>query len=52
MTLYAISPLSFDPKYIDLTGVKAAQLAKKRQALSGSQQQIATNNAELQTLNS
>ncbi len=41
----------FDPKYIDLTGVKAAQLAQKRQALSGSQQQIATNNAELQRLN-
>jgi len=41
----------FDPKYIDLTGVKAAQLAEKRQALSGSEQQIATNNTELQTLN-
>jgi len=41
----------FDAKYIDLTGVKAAQLAQKRQALSGSQQQIATNNAELQRLN-
>ncbi|MFA0811030.1 AAA family ATPase [Microbulbifer epialgicus] len=41
----------FDPKYIDLTCVKAAQLEQKRQALSGSQQQIATNKAELQKLN-
>lgn len=41
----------FDPKYIDLSGIKAAQLAQKRQSLSGSQQQIATNNAELQSLN-
>ena len=40
-----------DGKYIDITGVKAAQLAQKRQALSGAQQQISTNNAELQKLN-
>jgi len=41
----------FDQRYIDLTGVKAAQLAQKRQALSGYQQQIETSNAELQRLN-
>lgn len=41
----------FDAKYIDLTGVKAVQLAQKRQALSGSQQQIENNNGELQRLN-
>jgi len=39
-----------DVRYIDLTGVKAAQLVQKRQALAGAQQQIITNNAELQRL--
>lgn len=39
-----------DARYIDLAGVKAAQLAQKRQALAGAQQQIVTSNAELQRL--
>lgn len=39
-----------DGKYIDLVGVKAVLLAQKRQALAGAQQQIATNNEELQKL--
>lgn len=39
-----------DAKYIDLTGVKAADLVQKRQALSGAHQQTATNTQELQRL--
>ncbi|MBV1929052.1 MAG: AAA family ATPase [Gammaproteobacteria bacterium] len=39
-----------DARYIDLTGVKAAQLMQKRLSLTGYQQQLVTNNTELQTL--
>ena len=39
-----------DIRYIDLTGVKAAELSTKRQELAGYEQQILTNNAELQKL--
>ncbi|QPI62864.1 AAA family ATPase [Vreelandella venusta] len=39
-----------DARYIDLTGVKASELARKRQALSGSEQQISINENELQKL--
>ena len=39
-----------DPKYIDLVGAKASLLAQKRQGLAGAQQQIQTNTAELQEI--
>ncbi|WMY73330.1 AAA family ATPase [Buttiauxella selenatireducens] len=39
-----------DSKYIDLTGIKAAQLKDKRLTLSGANQQLEANNAELQKL--
>lgn len=37
----------FDGRYIDLIGVKATTLAKKRQSLAGSEQQRKTNTEEL-----
>lgn len=42
--------MEIDPKYIDLTGVKAAQLLQKRQTLTGAQQQIDANKTELQKI--
>lgn len=41
-----------DPKYIDLTGQKAALLEQKRQVLEGARQQIGINKAELVKINS
>jgi DNA repair exonuclease SbcCD ATPase subunit len=39
-----------DIRYIDLTGVKAAELSTRRQGLAGTEQQISTYSAELQRL--
>ncbi|AQT62166.1 AAA family ATPase [Cellvibrio sp. PSBB023] len=39
-----------DTRYIDLTGVKAALLTQKRQALSGEEQQIKSNTDELEKI--
>jgi len=39
-----------DTRYIDLIGVKSAQLTQKRQSLAGDQQKVVTNTEELQTL--
>lgn len=41
-----------DARYIDLTGVKAAQLATKSQSLLGAQQQLKTSKAHLEELTS
>ena len=40
-----------DNKYIDVIGVKASEVARKRLSLSGSHQLLASNNLELQKLN-
>jgi AAA15 family ATPase/GTPase len=41
---------TMDERYIDLKGVKANELNQKRQALSGSQEQLKTNTEELKKL--